>query len=308
MVHGACSSMGCFSMTDEQMADIYALTREAFDGGQDAIQMQSFPFRMTAENLARYRADENIAFWRNLKEGHDHFEVTRTPPKVATCSRKYVFNVGNAGLTASAPCPELERNEKLEAVVAARDHRDWVAVAALIKDGKDAVKRVYADGDQHRHFRNRQLTRRNGGISAPDLLARGPRDTPVDEAKEAAADQRILALAARPPVVAPEIYEPAPAAARAVPTEPTTAPEASVEPATSDLAPAAADAALAPAQSETAGPTDAEAAAAAEPPVAPAPVVTSVTEAAPPRRKRVIATSNDVGAPIDLSIIALPAQ
>ncbi len=34
MVHGACSSAGCFSMTDEQIAEIYAIARDAFNGGQ----------------------------------------------------------------------------------------------------------------------------------------------------------------------------------------------------------------------------------------------------------------------------------
>ena len=43
MVHGVCSSAGCFSMTDAQIAEIYALAREAFAGGQHAIQMQAFP-------------------------------------------------------------------------------------------------------------------------------------------------------------------------------------------------------------------------------------------------------------------------
>ena len=62
MVHGICSSAGCFSMTDAQIAEIYAIAREAFNGGQRAIQMQSYPFRMTAENLAKHRLDPNIAF------------------------------------------------------------------------------------------------------------------------------------------------------------------------------------------------------------------------------------------------------
>jgi len=37
MVHGACSSAGCFSMTDDQIAEIYAIARESFAGGQRAI-------------------------------------------------------------------------------------------------------------------------------------------------------------------------------------------------------------------------------------------------------------------------------
>ncbi|MEN9709142.1 MAG: hypothetical protein RIQ68_1550, partial [Pseudomonadota bacterium] len=83
MVHGACSSAGCFSMTDEQIAEIYAITREAFGGGQRAIQMQSLPFRMTAENLAKHRFDPNIKFWKTLKEGADQFEVSQRETKVS---------------------------------------------------------------------------------------------------------------------------------------------------------------------------------------------------------------------------------
>ena len=76
MVHGTCSSRGCFAMTDENIAEIYAIAREAFAGGQRGFQFQSYPFRMTAENLAKHRLDPNIAFWKNLKEGSDTFEVT----------------------------------------------------------------------------------------------------------------------------------------------------------------------------------------------------------------------------------------
>ncbi|HXT07912.1 MAG TPA: murein L,D-transpeptidase family protein, partial [Roseiarcus sp.] len=63
MVHGICSSAGCFSMTDPQIEEIYAIAREAFNGGEREIQFQSYPFRMTAANLAKERLDPNIAFW-----------------------------------------------------------------------------------------------------------------------------------------------------------------------------------------------------------------------------------------------------
>jgi len=57
MVHGTCSSAGCFAMTDKGIAEIYALAREAFAGGQQAFQFQAYPFRMTAENMAKHRLD-----------------------------------------------------------------------------------------------------------------------------------------------------------------------------------------------------------------------------------------------------------
>jgi murein L,D-transpeptidase YafK len=92
MVHGACSSAGCYSMTDESVLEIYAFAREAFRGGQESFQVQAFPFRMTAENMARHRGNPNYEFWKMLKVGYDHFELTRTPPKVDVCNRQYVFN------------------------------------------------------------------------------------------------------------------------------------------------------------------------------------------------------------------------
>jgi len=36
------------------MEEIYGLVYEAFRGGQEKVQVQAFPFRMTAENLARH--------------------------------------------------------------------------------------------------------------------------------------------------------------------------------------------------------------------------------------------------------------
>ena len=92
MVHGACSSSGCYSMTDQQIEEIYAFGRDAFQGGQTEFQIQAFPFRMTAANMARYRNDPNYEFWKMLKVGYDNFELTKVPPKVDVCEKRYVFN------------------------------------------------------------------------------------------------------------------------------------------------------------------------------------------------------------------------
>src|ERR1700676_4971773 len=92
MVHGDCSSRGCYAMTDEQIAEIYLLGRESFFGGQKSFQFQAYPFRMTALNMARHRNSPNLAFWKMIKEGNDHFEVTHLEPKVDVCEKHYVFN------------------------------------------------------------------------------------------------------------------------------------------------------------------------------------------------------------------------
>ena len=83
-------------MTDEQIQEIYALAREVFFGGQKAFQLQAFPFRMTALNMAKHRNNPNFAFWKMLKEGYDNFNATHREPKVAVCDRRYVFDAAAA--------------------------------------------------------------------------------------------------------------------------------------------------------------------------------------------------------------------
>ncbi|MFU0506066.1 L,D-transpeptidase family protein [Pseudaminobacter sp. NGMCC 1.201702] len=117
MVHGACSSSGCYSMTDAQIEEIYAFGRDAFKGGQTEFQIQAFPFRMTAANMARYRNDPNYEFWTMLKEGYDHFEITKVPPKVDVCEKRYVFNripEGGATFSPSGACPPFTQPDSLK--------------------------------------------------------------------------------------------------------------------------------------------------------------------------------------------------
>jgi murein L,D-transpeptidase YafK len=92
MIHGACSSSGCYSISDAAVLQVYAFARDAFKSGQKSFQIQAFPFRMTAENMAKHRSSEHYEFWKNLKVGYDHFEITHRPPVVDVCGKKYVFN------------------------------------------------------------------------------------------------------------------------------------------------------------------------------------------------------------------------
>ncbi|HSM39164.1 MAG TPA: L,D-transpeptidase family protein [Afifellaceae bacterium] len=127
MVHGACSSRGCYSMDDEQIQEIYTLARLAFQGGQRSFQVQAFPFRMTPANLAASRKSPHYEFWKMLKEGHDHFEVTGMPPKVDVCSKRYVFNaVAQEGVkfNPTGDCPEMTVAEPIRLAVQEREMRD----------------------------------------------------------------------------------------------------------------------------------------------------------------------------------------
>ncbi len=175
MVHGICSSAGCFSMTDEQIGEIYAIARDAFRGGQRAIQMQSYPFRMTAENLAKYRLDPNIAFWKELKKGSDYFEVTKAETPVLVCGKHYVFGAhADHDVEATQACPTLHRDDQVEADIAAKETTDDAAVAQLVAQGVKPIRVVYEDGGQNKFFAGRDDS------SRPEALASGPTEIPLD--------------------------------------------------------------------------------------------------------------------------------
>ncbi|MGU3665862.1 L,D-transpeptidase family protein [Methylobacterium sp. A49B] len=192
MVHGTCSSAGCFAMTDATIAEIYAVAREAFIGGQRSFQFQSYPFRMTAENMAKFRNDPNIGFWRNLKEGSDYFEALREEPKVGQCGTKYVFGGADAAAGSCKP--------KIDPQVAEKSERDERAVTDLVAKGTPAVRVVYQDGGQNPVFRPQNASafaslggtetvlpydakeygRHNlGDVSRPETLAAGPQEIEV---------------------------------------------------------------------------------------------------------------------------------
>jgi murein L,D-transpeptidase YafK len=147
MVHGDCSSRGCYSMTDESIAEIYALVRESFAGGNPSVQLQLFPFRMSPQNLARHASSPHLAFWKDIKEGYDRFELTKRPPNWDVCNGEYVFDVPrSAGVTvldAAAACPagvgEVTATAALQQKQAADEAAMQAEVAKLAEKEAKAV-------------------------------------------------------------------------------------------------------------------------------------------------------------------------
>src|SRR5262245_38007216 len=141
-------------MTDEQVAESYALARESFFGGQPSFQIQAMPFRMTAQNMARHRNSQHLAFWKMLKTGYDHFEVTRQEPKVDVCDRRYVFNTESKGrYVSTAACPAMTTPDDVLAAVQAKTQRDEAQVADLVRRGANLpAVRSFADGSMHPSF------------------------------------------------------------------------------------------------------------------------------------------------------------
>jgi len=211
MVHGACSSRGCFAMTDEAISEVYAIAREAFAGGQRTFQFQSYPFRMTPKNLAQHRYDPNMPFWQNLKEGSDYFEVTRQEPKVGVCEKRYVFGGHEVAQGSCAPA--------LEPAVAQKRAQDEQQVADLVAKGTPAIRLVYDDGGQHTSFQEvlngpaggdeslvfATRARKFDQVSRPEALASGPREIVIDASgRPVQGGTAALAFASTKPAASPE--------------------------------------------------------------------------------------------------------
>jgi len=193
MVHGDCSSRGCYAMTDEQIAEIYSLGRESFFGGQHAFQFQAYPFRMTPINMARHRNNPNMPFWRMIKEGYDHFEVTRQEPKVDFCEKKYVFDAVKAPdakrdpvFEASSKCPAYVIPDEIADAVREKQQQDQIETAKLIAKGTPVAQiNTGIDGGMNKVFASK-LPDGNTGLSeggtAQDLqmsmLSRAPGTIP----------------------------------------------------------------------------------------------------------------------------------
>lgn len=94
MVHGGCSSVGCYAITDAGVDEVYAMVDAALAAGQDGVDVHAFPFVMDAVSVAALARDAHpwAGFWANLAEGHAIFESERRVPRVAACSGRYVFD------------------------------------------------------------------------------------------------------------------------------------------------------------------------------------------------------------------------
>jgi len=226
MVHGDCSSRGCYAMTDEQIQEIYALARESFFGGQNAFQLEAFPFRMTALNMAKHRNNPNFAFWKMLKEGYDNFEATKQEPKVAVCERRYIFDPAapeNASkplkFDAKGKCPVYQLDKNVADAVLEKRRSEQYQMAEYIASNVSTVpERHGIDGGMnpvfasklaaHNEFDNNgRIYQLAGNTVAPGALPR----TLTPPATAAADARQALPQTASTPVVMASVRMPQPA-------------------------------------------------------------------------------------------------
>lgn len=97
MVHGGCSSIGCYAMTNPVMKEIWDLIRAAYRKGQQRIVVHAFPFHMTDRNLRVYGDNKWADFWQSLRPAYDIFNETRVPPLATVCRKNYSFSRSSKG-------------------------------------------------------------------------------------------------------------------------------------------------------------------------------------------------------------------
>ena len=159
MIHGDCSSSGCYAMTDEQISEIYSLARDSLIG-RPAFQVQAYPFRLTPANLARHRNSPSLAFWKMLKIGNDHFETSHLEPKVDVCDRLYVFDAqpppnsqNPLVFNPTDACPAFVVNSKIARRALEKQRADELEYTQLLKDNVPAAP-IYSglDGGMNEAF------------------------------------------------------------------------------------------------------------------------------------------------------------
>jgi hypothetical protein len=92
---------------------------------------------MTPDNLARHRNNPNMAFWKMLKVGDDHFLVSHQEPKVDVCEKHYVFDAqGPDGkplnFSPTGRCPAYEVNPAVATLANEKQRNDEYQLAQLI--------------------------------------------------------------------------------------------------------------------------------------------------------------------------------
>jgi hypothetical protein len=101
-----------------------------------------------------------MAFWKMIKEGYDHFEVTHQEPRVDFCEKKYVFDAAKPpGATsdpvfnAAAKCPAYVIPDDIAEAVSQKQQDDEAEYAKLVAKGTPVAKlNTGIDGGMNRVF------------------------------------------------------------------------------------------------------------------------------------------------------------
>lgn len=86
-IHGACESSGCIAISDEKIKELYVYCIEAYNSGQEDINITIYPARLEDKTYNRLTSGysknkDKISLWGDLKKSYDLFTKTKTPPNI----------------------------------------------------------------------------------------------------------------------------------------------------------------------------------------------------------------------------------
>ncbi len=86
-IHGNCESSGCISITDEKIKELFVYCIEAYNSGQQEIDITIFPAKLNDTNYTRLtkgysKNKDKISLWADLKKSYDLFNRKKVPPMV----------------------------------------------------------------------------------------------------------------------------------------------------------------------------------------------------------------------------------
>lgn len=86
-IHGGCASSGCIAITDNMISELYVYCIEAYNCGQEKIDVTIYPAKLTDKTYtsltARYSKDKDkTSLWADLKKSYDRFEQCKEPASI----------------------------------------------------------------------------------------------------------------------------------------------------------------------------------------------------------------------------------
>lgn len=90
-LHGACASIGCISITDGPIEQVYLM---ATDAKVRRLPIHIFPKRLDPPGLKSLEKGPHLDFWKQLASGYTYFEEHRRPPSVKIDAKTGAYAVG----------------------------------------------------------------------------------------------------------------------------------------------------------------------------------------------------------------------
>ena len=89
LIHGGCSSKGCYALENGPMKQLFALVSLAARAGQKLFPIHIFPFRFGKATWRKHKGHRWSEFWQGLAPAYSYFNQHRLLPQITVCDKGY---------------------------------------------------------------------------------------------------------------------------------------------------------------------------------------------------------------------------